>query len=99
MGQKKNQRSNLGAAESTAGGKQKHTRWSLSGGAAQEVSGGGGAMPRSTKLPAFSLHLSQPIPALRSLSLSVYSLVWSVEPALLRRSAKKKGCVLGQGAQ
>jgi len=72
--------------------------WSLSGGAAQ-VSGGGGAMPRSTKLPAFSLHLSQPIPALRSLSLSVYSLVWSVEPALLRRSAKKKGCVLGQGAQ
>ena len=65
------------------------------------MSGGGGAMPRSTKLPAFSLHLSQPIPALRSLSLSVYSLVWSVEPALLRlrRSAKKKGCVLGQGAQ
>jgi len=42
------------------------------------VSGGGGAMPRSTKLPAFSLHLSQPIPALRSLSLSVWSL-----PALL----------------
>jgi len=39
------------------------------------VSGGGGAMPRSTKLPAFSLHLSQPIPALRSLSLSVYSLL------------------------
>jgi len=49
---------------------------SLSGGAAQ-VSSGGGAVTRSTKLPAFSLHLPQPISALRvSLSLAVLSIPW-----------------------
>jgi hypothetical protein len=51
----------------------------LSGGAA-EVSGSGGEMQRSTELPTFSLHLSQPIAVLvaaRSLYPSGRLLAWA----------------------
>jgi hypothetical protein len=64
---------------SGGGGAKAYQVEPLSGGAA-EVSGSGGEMPRSTELPTFSLHLSQPIAVLvaaRSLYPSGRLLAWA----------------------
>jgi hypothetical protein len=67
------------------------------------VSGGGGGgvggqVPRSTKEPTFSVHLSHPIPFVLSLSFSIYptSLFLS---GFCRGSAKMKGCFSTSGGR